>query len=77
MVYLLGAGATALIVLFAVAGYFVGKFLDGEIDLEDLRARAQDRERADNALAPDGTTPPPQAPPRASPQSGGVASRVR
>ncbi len=40
---LVGIGETALVVLFGVAGYFVGKFLDGEIDAEDIRARTQRR----------------------------------
>jgi hypothetical protein len=30
-------------VLFGIVGYFIGKYLDGEIDTEDLRARAQGR----------------------------------
>ena len=40
---LIGVGATALGVLFALAGYLIGRFLDGELDLEDIRARAQGR----------------------------------
>jgi hypothetical protein len=40
----IGAGATALVVLGGVVGYFVGKFLDGELDLEEVRARAQGRD---------------------------------
>ncbi len=39
----LGFGAAALIVLGGVVGYFIGSFLDGEIDVEDVRARAQGR----------------------------------
>lgn len=39
----LGLGAAALVVLGGVIGYFVGKFLDGEIDVEDVRERAQGR----------------------------------
>lgn len=35
----LGLGATALIVLGGVIGYFVGKFLDGELNLSDLQRR--------------------------------------
>lgn len=42
---LVGAGITALAVLAGIAGYFVGKFLDGELDLEEIRARAQARAR--------------------------------
>lgn len=41
----IGIGATALVVVFAVVGYFIGKYLDGEIDPEDIRARAQGRYR--------------------------------
>lgn len=39
----LGWGPTALAVLIGLIGYSIGKFLDGEIDLEDIRARAQGR----------------------------------
>lgn len=39
-----GIGVAALVVLFAIIGYFVGKFLDGELDIEDIRDRAQGRE---------------------------------
>lgn len=38
-----GWGTTALAVLIGLIGYFIGKFLDGEIDLDDIRARAQGR----------------------------------
>jgi len=43
LIALVGLGEAALVVLFAVIGYFVGKYLDGEIDTEDIRARAQGR----------------------------------
>lgn len=43
LIFLLGLGEAAVIVLFAILGYFIGKFLDGELDTEDLRARAQGR----------------------------------
>ncbi len=43
MIALLGVGDAALVVVFAIIGYFIGKYLDGEIDTEDLRARAQGR----------------------------------
>ncbi len=43
LIALLGVGSAALIVLAAILGYFIGKFLDGEIDTEDIRARAQGR----------------------------------
>lgn len=36
-------GFTALVVIGGIVGYFVGKFLDGELDLEDIRDRAQRR----------------------------------
>jgi membrane protein YqaA with SNARE-associated domain len=39
----LGLGAAALVILGGVIGYFIGKFLDGEIDVEDVRERAQGR----------------------------------
>ncbi len=39
----LGFGAAALIVLGGVVGYFVGSFLDGELDLSDIQRRAQRR----------------------------------
>ena len=39
----IGPGPTAVVVIVAVLGYFIGKFLDGEMDLEDIRARAQGR----------------------------------
>lgn len=42
---LVGIGETALVVLFGVIGYFVGKFLDGELDLQDIQQRAQGRGR--------------------------------
>jgi len=40
---LIGIDDTALVVLVGVVGYFVGKFLDGDLDLEDLRERFQRR----------------------------------
>ncbi len=63
LVALAGVGTTALILLFTVAGYFVGKFLDGEIDPEDVRARAQGRGRSgSSASAQEGYyAPPPDA----------------
>ncbi len=39
----LGVGAAALVVLGGVAGYFVGSFLDGDLDLSDIQRRAQRR----------------------------------
>jgi hypothetical protein len=38
-----GVGEAALVVVFAIIGYFIGKYLDGEIDTDDIRARAQGR----------------------------------
>jgi hypothetical protein len=43
LIALLGVGEAALVVVFAIIGYFIGKYLDGEIDTEDIRARAQGR----------------------------------
>lgn len=43
LVAVYGIGVAALVVLGAIIGYFVGKFLDGEIDVEDVQARAQGR----------------------------------
>jgi uncharacterized membrane protein len=42
-IVLVGFGSTALVVLVGILGYFVGKFLDGEVDFEDLRERSQRR----------------------------------
>ena len=39
----LGVGAAALVILGGVIGYFVGSFLDGELDLSDIQRRAQRR----------------------------------
>ncbi len=41
--FLIGFSETLVVVLFGVIGYFIGKYLDGEVDLEDIRARAQGR----------------------------------
>ncbi len=43
LIALIGVGEAALVVVFAIIGYFVGKYLDGDIDTEDIRARAQGR----------------------------------
>ena len=40
---LIGFDETIFVVLVGVIGYFVGKFLDGELDIEDIRNRAQRR----------------------------------
>jgi uncharacterized protein YcfJ len=39
----LGFGAAALVIVGGVAGYFIGRFLDGELDLSDVQRRAQRR----------------------------------
>jgi uncharacterized membrane protein len=39
----IGFEETIVVVLFGILGYFIGKFLDGELDIEDIRARAQGR----------------------------------
>ncbi len=41
----IGIGVTAIAILFAIGGYFVGKFLDGEIDLQEFQNRARGRQR--------------------------------
>jgi hypothetical protein len=43
LIITINIGFTALVVLGGIVGYFVGKFLDGELDLEDIRERAQRR----------------------------------
>ncbi len=43
LIALIGVGEAALVVIFAIIGYFIGKYLDGELDAEDIRARAQGR----------------------------------
>jgi hypothetical protein len=43
LIALIGWAFTALAILVGIIGYLIGKFLDGEIDLEDIRARAQGR----------------------------------
>ncbi len=43
LIALIGVGEAALVVVFAIIGYFIGKYLDGDIDTEDIRARAQGR----------------------------------
>lgn len=39
----LGFGAAALVVIGGIAGYFIGRYLDGELDLSDVQRRAQRR----------------------------------
>lgn len=45
-----GIGVAALVVLFAIIGYFVGKFLDGELEVEDIRERAQGRRSGSSGM---------------------------
>ena len=42
--FVIGFEETLVVVLFGIIGFFIGKYLDGEIDPEDLRARAQGRQ---------------------------------
>lgn len=71
LVVTIGAGDAAVVVVGGVVGYFVGKFLDGELDLEEVRARAQGRDAraqeersyapapvASGAASPSRSTPP-------------------
>lgn len=39
----LGFGAAALVVIGGLVGYFIGSFLDGELDVSDIQRRAQRR----------------------------------
>lgn len=60
---LIGVGPTALGILFAIIGYLIGAFLAGEIDLEQIRARAQGRYpggRYPGERYPGGGGPPPR-----------------
>ena len=41
--FLIGFEETLVVVLFGIIGDVIGMFLDGEIDTEDIRARAQGR----------------------------------
>lgn len=43
LITILGIGITAIVFIFGVIGYFIGSYLDGDFDLEDIRARAQGR----------------------------------
>jgi hypothetical protein len=73
LVITIGVGATALVVLGGgVVGYFVGKFLDGELDLEEVRARAQGRGQGRDARAQEEG---PYAPP--APVASGAGSPSR
>ena len=72
LVITIGVGATALVVLGGVVGYFVGKFLDGDLDLEEVRARAQGRGQGRDARAQEEG---PYAPP--APVASGAGSPSR
>ena len=41
----IGFEETIIVVLFGILGYFIGKFLDGEFDIADIRARDPGRRR--------------------------------
>ena len=43
-IFLIGFEQTLVVVLFGIIGYIIGKYLDGEIDTDDIRARAQGRQ---------------------------------
>ena len=49
---LVGVGVTAIAVLAAILGYFIGKFLDGELSLQEIQDRAQGRTRYPEQGAP-------------------------
>lgn len=74
-VALVGAGITALAVLAGIAGYFVGKFLDGELDLEEIQNRV--RGRTQNPVDQSPYTAGPGAGPRVPPANAPGGTRVR
>ncbi len=41
LIIIIGIEETALVALIGVLGYFIGKYLDGDFDLEDIRDRSQ------------------------------------
>ena len=43
LIIVINVGFTALVVIGGIVGYFIGKFLDGEINLGDIQARFQGR----------------------------------
>jgi uncharacterized membrane protein len=43
LIIVIGIEETVLVALIGVLGYFIGKFLDGDLDLEDIRERSQRR----------------------------------
>ena len=46
LIITINVGFTALVVIGGIIGYLVGKFLDGDLDVEDIRDRAQSRRRS-------------------------------
>lgn len=56
LIITINIGPTAIVIVGGLIGYFVGKFLDGELDVEDIRERAQGRRYTEPA--------PPQQPVR-------------
>ncbi len=44
LVVWLGVGLTALVAVFGAVGYFLGKYLDGDLDIEDIRAQGRSRD---------------------------------
>jgi uncharacterized membrane protein len=42
-IFLIGFEETVLVIVAGVIGFFVGKFLEGELDLSALQERAQGR----------------------------------
>ena len=43
LIIVIGLDKAALVALIGVLGYFIGKFLDGDFDIEDIRERSQRR----------------------------------
>ncbi len=41
LIIIIGIEETALVALVGVLGYFIGKYLDGDFDLQDIRERSQ------------------------------------
>ena len=41
--FAIGFGATVVVVLFGVIGYFVGSYVSGEFDIQDIQQRIQQR----------------------------------
>ena len=43
LIIIIGIEETALVALIGVLGYFIGRYLDGDFNLEDIRDRTQRR----------------------------------